>query len=316
MTLGILDSVRYVKNGRRGCWWPVARDQGQVHAGWSNVSHALLVDPGDFVAVQAAVEQDPTQNQDPGARRRDFNQLRALLDQPSRHVWITIEDSYLWWCTVQNGATPNPQGGGATTGNFWLTCTRPWSNKSLGGRLLAISDLPGIVSRVAGFRGTVCEPKGAETILRVIRDERDPSAAAAAQSRAAYEQAVGAMIQQLTWQDFEHLVDMILARTAWTRISKLGGVQEGYDIEAKNLAADEIAFVQVKGSASQSELLEYVERFQRRRESYDRMIFAVHSPEADLIPPKDLPVQVWTGDRLARLVVRLGLGEWVETRLN
>ena len=316
MNMGIPNSVRYVKNGRGGCWWSIARDKGQIHAGWSNIPHALLVDPGDFVAIQAAVEQDPELNPDPGARRRDFNQLRDLLDHPSRHVWITIEDAYLWWCTVKDGATPNQQGWNAAAGNFWLTCAQPWSNKSLGGRLLAISDLPGIVSRVAGFRGTVCEPKGADSILRVISDERDTNATTAALARSAYEQAVSVMVQQLTWQDFEQLVDLILARTAWTRISKLGGVQQGYDIEAENIAADEIAFIQVKSSAGQRELIEYVKIFQERRERFDRMIFAVHSPETALLPPTDIPVQVWTGNRLARLVVRLGLGEWVETRLG
>jgi hypothetical protein len=31
--------------------------------------------------------------------------------------------------------------------------------------------------------------------------------------------------------------------------------------------------------------------------------------------PAGLPIALWTGDRVAELVVRLGLGEWVESRL-
>ena len=45
------------------------------------------------------------------------------------------------------------------------------------------------------------------------------------------------------------------------------------------------------------------------------MIFAVHSPIGTLVPPADLPVQLWTGDRVSELVVRLGLGKWVEGKL-
>lgn len=57
-------------------------------------------------------------------------------------------------------------------------------------------------------------------------------------------------------------------------------------------------------------------KFNERRERYARMIFAVHTPAAKLTPPKDMcAVQVWDGDRIAELVVRLGLGEWVEGRL-
>jgi hypothetical protein len=73
--------------------------------------------------------------------------------------------------------------------------------------------------------------------------------------------------------------------------------------------------VQVKGSANQQVLNDYIERFKERREIYARMIFAVHSPTGNLTVPIDYPIQVWTGDRLAQLVVRLGLGTWVETRL-
>ena len=112
------------------------------------------------------------------------------------------------------------------------------------------------------------------------------------------------------------LIDLILARTGWIRIAKLGGATEGTDIEAENVATDEIAFVQVKSEANQSKLNDYVKRFQARREFYDRMIFAVHSPVGTLAPPDDEPeVQVWEGNRIAELAVRLGLGEWIANRL-
>jgi hypothetical protein len=45
------------------------------------------------------------------------------------------------------------------------------------------------------------------------------------------------------------------------------------------------------------------------------MIFAVHKPEGNLTPLDGQPVQVWTGKRIAGLVVRLGLGDWVAKRL-
>jgi hypothetical protein len=87
-------------------------------------------------------------------------------------------------------------------------------------------------------------------------------------------------------------------------------------VEAENPAIGEVAFVQVKSSADQKTLNDYVERFKRRRDFYVRMIFAVHSPKGRLSQPPDLPtVQLWTGDRVAQLAVRLGLGEWIESRL-
>ncbi len=61
----------------------------------------------------------------------------------------------MWWCTALDGAIVNPDGESLEKGNFWLACSRPWSNHSLKGRLLAISDLPGTVTRTAGFKATV-----------------------------------------------------------------------------------------------------------------------------------------------------------------
>ncbi len=73
--------------------------------------------------------------------------------------------------------------------------------------------------------------------------------------------------------------------------------------------------MQVKAEADQAVLDDYLARF-RERTHYDRMIFAVHSPRGTIVSPSDdRRVQVWEGNRLAELVMRLGLGEWVERKL-
>jgi Restriction endonuclease len=305
------NSVRYVKNGRGGQWWQAAQANNQIHVGWKCVPHELLLTP-DFPKIKQVLKAEFGSRQ--GATQ-DFNALCDLLDAPSKHIWITFQDGCMWWCTALDGALVNSNGESLEKGNFWLACNRPWSNQSLKGRLLAISDLPGSVTRTAGFKATVCTPKAWQAVLRIIRDERDPDATTAANARSDYQQAVLTMVKRLSPEDFEQLIDHILARTGWARISTLGKTREGIDVEAENLAVGEIAFVQVKGSANQRVLDDYIERFNKRREFYARMIFAVHSPMGKLTPPIDHAVQVWTGDRLAHLVVRLGLGEWVESRL-
>jgi hypothetical protein len=239
-----------------------------------------------------------------------------IAENPSQHIWVTFEDGYLWWCTVSDGITVNLDGDREKKeGSFWLTCNRPWSNRSVGGKLLAKSDLPGTVGALAGFRATICEPKGSPEILRIVQDREDPDAVAVMQAREAFTAAVAKLIGRLHDRDFELLIDLVLARTGWVRLAKLGGVTEGTDIEVENVATNEIAFVQVKSDADQNVLDDYVKRFQARREFYHRMIFAVHSPKGNLTPPADQPVLVWTGKRIADLVVRLGLGDWVAKRL-
>jgi hypothetical protein len=305
-------SVRYVKNGRRGQWWPVAKAKGQVHVGWKIVPKALLQKP-DFQKIEKIIKAEFG---DRKGATQDFNALRDLLDSPGKHLWITFEDGCMWWCTVLDGATVNPEGESLSKGNFWLTCDRPWSNCSIKEKRLAFSDLPGTVTTTAGFQGTVCTPKDWQAVLRIIRDEKDRDATKSAQARRDYEKAIQHLVTRLSPKDFEQLIDHILARTGWARISTLGKNREGVDVEAENPAVGEIAFVQVKSSANQKTLNDYVERFKQRRDFYARMIFAVHSPNGTLTPPVGVAgVQVWTGDRVAQLAVRLGLGEWIESRL-
>ena len=309
---GLPSSVRYVKNGRSGRWWKAAHAKGQIHAGWDSIPDELLSKKA-LLAIENLLREQ--YGDKPGARQ-DINQVLNLLDSPSKHVWITFEDDFMWWCTVYDNVTITPDPDATTSGHFWLTCSRPWSNTSLTGRLLATSELPGTVTTTAGFRATVCTPKDWEAILRLIKGETDKDAIDSADRRREYELAVHKIIQRLSPQDFEQLIGLVLARTGWERVAEVGGKREGIDLEVENPAADEIAFVQVKSSAGQDILDDYIERFAQRRERYARMIFAVHTPRGRLTAPRGFPVQVWTGEKVAELVVRLGLGRWVESRLS
>ena len=144
-----------------------------------------------------------------------------------------------------------------------------------------MTDLPGTVTTVAGFKGTVCTPRAWREILRNIQDEKVPDAAAAAVARGLYRQAVERIVARLSPQDFEQLVDLIVS-VREGRISTLGKVLKGIDLEVENRSSDEIAFVQVKSSATQAVLNDYVEQFRNQRDRYARMIFAVHTPSGEL----------------------------------
>jgi hypothetical protein len=281
------NSVRYVKNGAGGQWWRVAKTNGQIHLGWPRIPDDLL-HAADLAQIEALIRKEF------GAKRgatQDFNALRTLLDHPSQHVWVTFEDGCMWWCTVHDGIETDPDGETSQRGrgHFRLTCARAWTNYSMGGqRHLVMTELPGLVTTTSGYQGTVCEPKGVREILRIIRNKEDPDAQVAAVARQAYEEAIAKLITRLGEKDFEVLVDLILSRSGWARLAKLGGVTEGIDIEAENAAADEIAFVQVKSSATQATLDDYVARFNQRRDHYKRMIFAVHASSADITPPSGI----------------------------
>ena len=311
MTVSIPSSVRYVKNGPSGKWWKVAHANQQIHAGWNDVPGHLLR-AGNFDAARPYIER----SRDAGAVTRDVKALQMLIERPSEHVWITFEDRRMWWCTVGDQVETNAESQTEDHGHFWLTCKRNWSDRSVDGkRQLFMSELPGPATTVSGFRATVCEPKGWQAILRAIRNEESPQAAAVRQAREAYERAVAKLVAELGEKDFELLVDLILSRDGWARIGPLAGSMADIDTEVENRSSNEIAFVQVKSKADQGVLDDYIERFRGQRDRYARMIFAVHTPQGKLSAPTDLPVHVWNQDRIADLVVRLGLGAWLEKRV-
>lgn len=73
-------SVRYVKNGAGGQWWPAAKANGQVHAGWSNIPHELLINP-DFALIKQMVKDEFGHRQ--GSRYRPIRHELVKHDAPA-----------------------------------------------------------------------------------------------------------------------------------------------------------------------------------------------------------------------------------------
>jgi hypothetical protein len=310
-------SVRYVKNGLRGGWWEAAKSGKQVHLGWSSVPLDLLINPSEK-KIEAIIRKYHAKRKKPkGTATTDFRQLMDALNAPSQHLWITFENGYLWWCTVHDGAIPNPNGKSATAGHFWLQCDRPWSNRSLKGTLLVQEEMPGGIRKTASFRSTICTPHEWSAILRLIRGEPNVVAALSAKSRGEYEISLLAAIQALQHQDFEELIDLILFRSGWTRTSRRGKTIKDIDIEAENPSTGEHAFVQIKSVGFQRDLNTYYAKFQQRAERNSRMFFVFHKSATHhpIKVPNRTNIHVWDGEKVAELAVKVGLGEWVESKL-
>src|SRR3546814_13991831 len=69
------------------------------------------------------------------------------------------------------------------------------------------------------------------------------------------------MVRDLDWRDFEVLVDLILTRAGWRRISALGEGEVDIDLMLDHPTTGETAWVQVKTGTSQAELEDYLQRF-------------------------------------------------------
>jgi hypothetical protein len=149
---------------RASRWWRASQTNGQVHLGWKDVADEILL-TSNFDAIKQTLKKQYGSR--PGATQ-EFNALHDLLDAPSQHIWVTFEDGCMWWCTVRDGITINPDGESSEKGHFWLSCDRRWSKTSVKGKHLVMSALPGTVTVTAGFRATVCKPRGWDLMPRLM----------------------------------------------------------------------------------------------------------------------------------------------------
>lgn len=105
-------------------------------------------------------------------------------------------------------------------------------------------------------------------------------------------------------------MDLVFARSGWHQVSALGGTQKTIDLELEQPTTGERAMVQVKSSATQQVLDDYVGRYVESGR-FDRLFFICHSPVGTIGVPDSTGVHLWTGADLARRVVQLGLHEWL-----
>jgi hypothetical protein len=309
--------VRFIRLGKGRCWQRVSFERGEIHAGWNEVSEGAL-NAADREACRNAVEEYHTGlNYRTEAARKtaiqtDFNQLMDLIEEPERFVWVTIADGRLYWCTVKPGVTVNPKGeSDEERGHFWLTCKRQWSDRSLKGKRLVLEDLPGAVGVISRFAGTVAKPRYSDSILRAIRGERPPEVHTWSHARKGYISAVEQLLPLLHWRDFELLTELIFARGGWLRTSTVGRSKETIDIEAEHPETGERALIQVKMAAGQRDVENYVERW--RQTGYDRLFFVVAMPRG-VIKSEVPDTHVWGPEKVADLIVRRGLADWVAKR--
>ncbi len=115
------------------------------------------------------------------------------------------------------------------------------------------------------------------------------------------------------WADFETLIDLLLSRGGWHRVSSLGGNMKDADIVVEQAVPKEMAFVQVKSAAGPRDIDDHVAIFDKNG-VWNCMIFACHSPKGTL--KSDRPeVVIWARAELAEMVFRNGLFDWLLDRV-
>ena len=300
------ETVRYIKLGRGGSWEDAALSRGELHFGYGRASHEL--------ALEGDVEKIKQHLIDLGrgarAAARDAREVADFYELGADCLWITFARDHLWWTFA------NPQVAWIKTdqkdvGERMRKSIGGWRNTDINGVPLRTDSLSTRLTKVGAYRRTICAVEAEEYLLRRINGIEEPIIVKSAAARNTMIDVLTESLASLHWKDFETLIDIIFARSGWHRISPLGGTQKTVDLEIEQATTDESAAVQVKSTASQKTLDEYVQRVDDA-ERFDRFFFVCHSPKGVITPPVDRDdVHVWAGRDLAAIVLKMGLLDWV-----
>jgi hypothetical protein len=300
-------NFRYIKLGPGNRWADEALAREEIYLGHKEVPHEIA-SSGDRSKITAFLVGTGKSS----GKAADF--AREIVDfyrlGPDT-IWITFEGGRLWWTVA--GKEVTWLGEDDRRGARMRRALFPWRDTNVEGEALLQGALSTRLTKVTAYRQTLCKIGEEDYLRRKLLGESDPKVEAAYAARKTMIEAASALIGSLHWADFETLVDLVLSRGGWHRVSALGGTQKDADIVVEQPITGETAFVQVKSKASQALLDDYVGRFEANPE-WSRMIFACHSPTGAIDTRGHPRVILWDRAHLSEAVIRTGLYDWLVER--
>lgn len=177
-----------------------------------------------------------------------------------------------------------------------------------------IESLSGRLTKVQGFRGTICNVHERDYLVARLNGESLQDVQDAAMSLESLRASIAPLIQRLHWKDFELLVDLVLTRAGWQRLSPLGKTQKSIDLEMLLPVDGRRAFVQVKSAATLQDLKDSADQY-HAMDQYEEMLFVVHTADPSLREhAKEAEVTFIGVEELASLTVNSGLTQWLIQR--
>jgi hypothetical protein len=296
-------NVRYIKLGSGGKWAEESLRRGEIPFEYLAVPHDVCT-AGDWTAVESLLAATRERTAHALQEIKDFYTLGADC------LWITFANDRLYWAFAQPEVTW--LGEAARGRGYRIRRTiGAWSCENSRGQSLSVRTLSTKLTQVRNYRQTICKVAESAYLLRRINAEPEPIVERANAAREALIVSVTDMISGLHPAEFEIMTDLIFSRAGWQRVSVLGETQKDADLVLVHPTTNERAFVQVKSTAAQKELDDYLER--SKEWNLEHFFFVCHSPSGPLISNRHR-VHIWTEKKLASTALSAGLLDWLIER--
>ncbi len=298
----------YIKLGRSGRWEKESLEKGVLRFGYSQTPYKEALE-GNWGAVQKFWQDYRDGNL--GTAKRDLKQIRYFFEEKDDVLWITFYGGTLWWCFLNPEIFEHSDGDGYR----YRETVDGWHNTDVKGQELLMTKLSGNLLKTQGFRGTICgiDKKPFEYLKRKIKGELLPEVQEALTAENVIKEKIIKLMNLLTWQDFELLVDLVFASSGWRRVGELGKTQKTIDLDLVLPTTGERAFVQIKSKTTKKEFESYLKDY-KNSEAYDRMFYVCHDGDIGVCDKEEI---VLVGpERLAEMVFDAGLSTWLREKVS
>lgn len=307
--------AKYIKLGAKGDREKDMLDQGLIYIGFGtdNVdifNASINGEWGKFREIKRQLSEDSK-----AVITGACNAVRSVYESTEDLLWITFHKDRLYWGFIDVETPPmmRPDLSGSVR-----KMKGGWSSVDIEEKPLLKQTLSGELDKVSMYRGTVCQVKAFEYLIRRINSEFSPELEAVEKARDNLALLTSNLIRKLHWNDFELLVELLFSRTNWRREKRLGGTEKTTDIVLTEPITKRKAFVQVKGEASQAILDQYMDQlssFGKLISAYNEMYFVYHTGTLQVATDVE-NITVIGPDELGWLVVDAGLLDWLISRVH
>jgi hypothetical protein len=299
----------YIKLGSEGKYEEFSINENRARVGYDDIMLEEINERNWKTLKQKL--QSRRRYKTKGALTMDVNALKAFVESTSDDIWITFYASQLWWCKLGEQTVYEDE-----LSRYRLLAGE-WHNHDIRGHPLLMNQIPGSISKIQRFQGTICNVKEKDDLKRLINDQPSEAYQAISRAKGNLVTQVEKGLKRLHWKDFETLVDLLFRNAGWNRTSIVGESMKFADLELEERVTGDLYQVQVKSMATVDDFEEYAQRFAHG--SFRKLYFAVHSPDENLAEYqlgtyKD--VELILPGRLAEMVVDFGLTDWLMKRIR
>lgn len=296
------NSAHFIKLGQRGFWEErcILKDS-TLRLGFDNPLHKECLQHDWDKVRQYWLQQGKTQ----GKATEATNQIKTFYESDQDILWITFFRRRMYWCFAHKKITKLKDGSRIRDVNG------KWKYQDINGSPLFVDNLSGKLTKVQAFRGTICAVKEFDYLLRKINGEKLPEVQKAQDTLNSLILDIIPLIKNLSWKDFELLVDLIFAQSGWQRISTLDKTEKFIDLDLISPVTGNRAFVQIKSQADINKFRNCIKQYKTMKQ-YNEMYFVVHTTNGSFNTWQDTTdVKLFDVNKLSNLVVTAGLTNWL-----